>query len=76
MNIKDLNDVKKKIARYITTNTNSIEYKNILDRFEELTGKRDNETKEILGYRTKIVHMGSTIEDILPTYQDRYNYFY
>ena len=72
---KRFKDVKKKIARYITTNTNSIEYKNILDRFEELTGKRDNETKEILGYRTKIVHMGSTIEDILPTYQDRNSLF-
>ena len=72
---KQFKEVKKRIARYITTDTMSQKYKTILNRFEELTGKRDDETNEILGYRTRIVHMGDTIEDIIPEYHQRNDLF-
>lgn len=68
---KQFKEVKKRVARYITSDTTSQEYKKILDRFEELTGKKDENTKEIIGYRTQIVHLGKKIEDLLPVNLDR-----
>ena len=56
-------DVKKIIARYSASNNS--EYIKLLDRFFELTGKKDSSTNQIIGYRTKLVHMGGRIEDII-----------
>jgi hypothetical protein len=57
-------DVAKIIARYVArTDT---EYTRLLDRFFELTGKKDADTGQIIGYRTKVVHMGERIETLVP----------
>jgi len=39
-------------------------YLKLKDRFNELTGKKD-ETGKHIGYRTRIIHIGEDIEDIL-----------
>lgn len=57
-------EVKKVIARYVARN--AAEYNKILDRFFELTGKKDDNTGRIIGYRTRLVHMGERLEDIVP----------
>jgi hypothetical protein len=49
-------EVKKIIARYVAKN--QAEYARLLDRFMELTGKRDPITGEFTGLRTRVVHMG------------------
>lgn len=59
---KNFQDVKKIIARYIAKDRS--EYRILLDRFFEMTGKKD-ETNKVIGYRTRIVHMGENIENIL-----------
>jgi len=56
-------EVKKQIS--IHRAKTSREYHALNDRFFELTGKKDPITKAPTGYRTRIVHMGHTIEDIL-----------
>lgn len=56
-------EVKKQIS--IHRAKNNQEYHSLKDRFFELTGKRDPVTKEHVGYRTRIVHMGHNLEDIL-----------
>lgn len=55
--------VKKVIARYVATNAS--DYDRLLDRFLELTGKKDAAGRNI-GYRTCMVHMGKRIEDLVP----------
>lgn len=57
-------EVKKVIARYIARNR--AEYHHLLDRFFELTGKKDPDTGRIIGYRTRVVHMGERIEKVVP----------
>lgn len=65
--------VRKIVARYNAAN--QAEYNKLLDRFFELTGKKDDATGHHIGYRTRIVHMGNRIEDILPDLPDRKNLF-
>ncbi len=60
-------DVAKTIARYAAKNNG--EYERIKERFNELTGKRD-ENKKFTGYRTRIVHLGEMLDDILPNNKD------
>ena len=67
---KSFKDVKKIIARYVIKNTNSIEYQDLLKRFEELTGKKDANKKDI-GFRTRIVHIGDRLENLVPTVKER-----
>jgi hypothetical protein len=62
---KAFEDVKKVIARYIATDQNS--YNRVLERFYELTGKKDPQTKEIIGLRTRVVHIGDRIEALIPS---------
>ncbi|QKF81673.1 hypothetical protein [Halarcobacter ebronensis] len=64
---KKFQDVKKVISRYIIQDTNSSEYQDLLKRFEELTGKIDSLTGEQVGLRTRIVHIGDRLENLLPT---------
>ena len=60
-------DIAKTIARYAAKNND--QYGKLRERFNELTGKRDQYKKHI-GYRTRIVHLGETLDDILPNEED------
>lgn len=62
-------EVKKIVASYAAKS--EYEYKHILDRFLELTGKKDQVSNKYLGYRTRIVHLGERIEEIVPNETDR-----
>jgi hypothetical protein len=57
-------DVGKIIGRYVATN--AAEYAKFKARYHDLSGKQDPNTREYTGYRTRIVHMGQRLEDILP----------
>ncbi|PKO16815.1 MAG: hypothetical protein CVU39_06250 [Chloroflexi bacterium HGW-Chloroflexi-10] len=61
---KKFSDVSKIISRYVAKNAK--EYQDLLERFNDLTGRKDPETNEIIGLRTRIVHLGDKIETILP----------
>jgi hypothetical protein len=65
--------VRKVVARYIAANRS--EYNTLLDRLFELTGKRDETTGRYVGYRTRIVHIGDRVEDIVPGIGDRKSLF-
>lgn len=56
-------EVKKQISIHKARSIQ--EYETLKERFYELTGKRDPVTKEYIGYRTRIVHMGHYLEDVL-----------
>ncbi len=66
---KAFEEVKKVIARYIATDQSS--YNRILERFFELTGKKDPETHAIIGLRTRVVHIGDRIESLIPDPEQR-----
>lgn len=72
---KGFKEVKKIIARYIIQDTHSPEYQQLLKRFEELTGKKDETTGEHIGLRTRIIHIGAHLEDLLPTIKERRELF-
>lgn len=57
-------DVGKLIGRYVAKN--AVEYENFKARYHELSGKKDPATGEYTGYRTRIVHMGRRLENMLP----------
>ncbi|TEB10487.1 hypothetical protein Psfp_04159 [Pelotomaculum sp. FP] len=61
-NFKKFEKVKKEIACHIAQTRQ--QYNNISNRFQELTGKKD-ETGSYTGFRTRIVHLGGTLEEIL-----------
>lgn len=54
--------VRKKITPHLAKDYN--DYLRLKDRFNKLTSKKD-ETGNHIGYRTRIVHIGDSIEDIL-----------
>jgi hypothetical protein len=66
-------EVKKVIARYVAKDPS--EYQRLLDRFFELTGKMDKKTGYIIGYRTRMVHLGERLEDIVQDPDDRKGLF-
>jgi hypothetical protein len=69
---KNFKCVKKIIAKYkMTTPT---EHQKLMSRFEELTGKKD-ENGDNIGFRTRIVHIGATIEQIVPNEEKRKELF-
>gem|GEM_PF-1171313 len=70
---KAFEDVKKVIARYIATDHTS--YNQILERFYELTGKKDAKTGKIIGLRTRVVHIGDRIESLIPNPKARRQLF-
>lgn len=43
----------------------------IEDRITEMTGKKVPGTKKVIGYRTRVVHFGEHLEDILPNPDER-----
>jgi len=70
---KKFEEVKKVIARYVATDPG--EYHKLLERFFELTSKKDSVSNKVVGYRTRVVHMGENIEDIIPDKDDRKRLF-
>lgn len=62
-------EVKKTISRYVARTAS--EYHKLLDRFDALTGKTDSGTGRVMGYRTRVVHMGERLEQIVPTLSGR-----
>lgn len=65
-------DVKKIIAKYVAKDIVERDY--LYERFLELTGKKNKVTKEELGLRTLIVHIGGNIESLL-SLEDREKVF-
>jgi len=53
---------------------NKKEYLKLADRFKELSGHKDKDGNEI-GYRSIIIHGGSTLEEILPSSEARERLF-
>jgi hypothetical protein len=70
---KKFQDVKKVIAQYVAQDRR--EYEKLLHRFYELTGKKDEITKRFIGYRTRIVHLGERLEEIIPNEEQRRELF-
>jgi hypothetical protein len=66
-------EVKKIVARYVATTQQ--DYERILSRFEDLTGKKDPQTGDEIGYRTRIVHIGDRLDTLLPSFDDRQKLF-
>jgi type IV secretory pathway ATPase VirB11/archaellum biosynthesis ATPase len=56
--------VKAIIAGYVAQT--QIQYDHLLERFRELTGKKDPTTKRQVGYRTRVVHIGERLDTIVP----------
>lgn len=56
-------DVKKVICRYFRTNQG--QYDQLMEWFKTLTGRKEDATGEMIGYRTRIIHLGSQLEDCL-----------
>lgn len=57
-------EVKKVIARYVSSDQTA--YDKVLERFKELTGKKDPTTGVETGLRTRVVHIGDRIESLIP----------
>lgn len=66
-------EVKKTIARYVARNND--EYLRLLDRFFELTGKKDPITQKVVGYRTRIIHIGERLDKLIPNPAERRKLF-
>lgn len=66
-----MQDVKTEIASHIA-NTKS-EYHDICHRFRELSSIIDNGKQK--GYRTRIIHHGDLLEEIIPSAEDRLQLF-
>ena len=59
---ENFQEAKKSILIHLCNNR--AKYHELSERFKELSGKKDDEGKEV-GYRTRIVHMGDRLEDFL-----------
>lgn len=68
----DSEKIRKTIARYAAEN--SAEYQAIIGRILEITGKKDSSGRHV-GYRTRIVHIGERIEEIVPDHTSRRDLF-
>lgn len=70
---KNFKKVKSVISKYVASSPKG--RKVILDRFEELTSKIDQDTKKQIGLRTRIIHIGGRLERLLPSRIDRERLF-
>ena len=70
---KNFKKVKTVISRYVASNES--ERIDILNRFEELTGKIDSNTGKQIGIRTRIIHVGARLEDLVKNEQSRIDLF-
>jgi hypothetical protein len=61
---QNFKEVKKIVARYVARTP--AEYSQLLERLFELTGKKDPNSQRIVGYRTRVVHMGERLDQIVP----------
>lgn len=74
--------VKKVIAEYVAP-IQTTDYERVLNRFEELTSLQETsvdpltgqEVRKQLGYRTRIVHQGERLEQVVQKARDRANLF-
>ncbi len=77
-----MENVKKVISRYLAP-VQSPEYARLLNRFWELTGREEKSVDQAtgkpvrkhLGFRTRIVHLGERLEQIVPSAKDRSELF-
>lgn len=70
---KKMEEVKKVIARYVSSDQTA--YDRVLERFKELTGKKDPTTGVETGLRTRVVHIGDRIESLIPSPDSRRKLF-
>lgn len=70
---KKMEEVKKVIARYVSSDQTA--YDRVLERFKELTGKKDPTTGVEIGLRTRVVHIGDRIESLIPSPDSRRELF-
>jgi len=61
------------VRRYLTDDDQ--ENARLKDRLTELTGKRAPSTNAHLGYRTRIIHIGDRLSDLVPDADDRKQLF-
>ncbi|BBP70855.1 hypothetical protein PHLH6_28590 [Pseudomonas sp. Seg1] len=66
-------DIKKVVSKYVTNCPK--EHERLMDRFRELTGKKDETTKQEVGLRTNIVHIGARLEQLIKSRSERENLF-
>lgn len=66
-------DIKKVVSKYVTNCPR--EHERLMERFRELTGKKDETTKQELGLRTNIVHMGVRLEQLIKSRSEREDLF-
>jgi len=59
--------VRAKLQAHIATDIDT--YNNLSEKFQLLTSKKQDEKN--IGYRTRIIHEGALIEDLLPNNHDR-----
>ncbi|WP_254996832.1 hypothetical protein [Pseudomonas sp. S12(2018)] len=65
--------VKTVVSRYMADGLEA--RKRVLDRFEILTSKTDKVTREQLGLRTRIVHIGARLEQLVKSRSERQELF-
>ncbi|UEB97812.1 hypothetical protein LIS66_09670 [Pseudomonas sp. HN2] len=65
--------IKTVVSRYVADSMG--ERKRVLDRFEVLTSKVDEVTGEQIGLRTRIVHIGSRLEQLVKSRREREKIF-
>jgi len=65
--------VAKVVARYVARDKG--DYHRVEDRFFELTGRKDPKTQECVGYRTRIIHIGERLEELVPDERERAKLF-
>lgn len=65
--------IKKVVSKYVTNCPR--EHERLMERFRELTGKKDEITKQEVGLRTNIVHLGKRLEQLIKSRIERENLF-
>lgn len=66
-------DIKKVVSKYVANCPG--EHERLMERFRELTGKKDEITKQEIGLRTNIVHMGARLEQLVKSRSEREDLF-
>jgi hypothetical protein len=66
-------EVKEIVAHYVAQSLS--EYGRLLERFLELTSKKDPATQRVIGYRTRIIHIGDRLEKLVPDSNQRQKLF-
>lgn len=61
------------VSKYVTNCPR--EHERLMERFRELTGKKDEITKQEVGLRTNIVHMGARLEQLVKSRSGREDLF-